>query len=263
MKIQPVSKKFLPAALAASLMLGSAASVYAAGFPQFPVTLPPRPPFPGGFPGIPARPVLSNVLTRITQIVGRIFPNFPITRFSFASAAKADLVISSISEKQVASIIAGSQNQGGVRIAGANMPVEFTQPISASTQVLLASSDTKGVSEKPTPMSPQEAVLGLHKTFSQAFLASGLSSTEADKNATNLVTALAAVKSSYNSKGDVNGKKVNQLVRLIGPSRAALPGMLRVVSNNPNPETFQQIQDTVSSLETVGGFVKEVNDHSF
>lgn len=245
MKIHPVSKKFLAAVsagLTASLILGSTSTVYAQ------------------FIGLPS---LSNVVTRVTTIVQRIFSSSPLITFSFASAAKADLVISTISEKQVASIIAGSQNQGGVRIAGANMPVEFAQPISASTQVVLASSDAKGVSEKPAPISPQEAVLGLHQTFSQAFIASGLSSTEADKNATNLVTALAAVKSSYNNNGDINAKKVNHLVRLIEPSRAALPGMLRVVSNNPNPETFQQIQDTVSSLETVGGFVKQVNDNSF
>ncbi|HEY9873288.1 MAG TPA: hypothetical protein V6D12_07615 [Candidatus Obscuribacterales bacterium] len=244
MKIQPVSKKFLAAVsagLAASLILGSTSTVYA----QVPL------------------PSISNVVTRITTTVQRVFSSSPLITFSLASAAKADLVISTISEKEVASIIAGSQNQGGVRIAGANMPVEFTQPISASTQVVLASSDAKGVSDKPTPISPQEAVLGLHQTFSQAFIASGLSSSEADKNATNLVTALAAVKSSYNNNGDINAKKVNHLVRLIEPSRAALPGMLRVVSNNPNPETFQQIQDTVSSLETVGGFVKQVNDNSF
>ena len=166
------------------------------------------------------------------------------------TSAQAAEVAGSLTEAEVRAILRGDRSS--VPIPGSGVSVASSQP-----GVLLASSQLETVAQGSS--SANAAVSGLYNTFNQAFIAGGVTSTQADRNAVNLVVALSSIKGTLRNNGYISLREVNRLVKAIDPSIAALPGLLQAVNNNPSVERFQQIQDTVSALELVGIYIKAVN----
>ncbi len=163
------------------------------------------------------------------------------------TAKNTAVVLVAVSEDHTRDIIASITNPTGVNLA-------------SSTGVLVASLQPVAIPQTTALNEKEQSVEKLYNRFNQAFIASGLDETEAKTNAKNLVLAIAGVKTSIKPRNQIDVKKVNELARLIEPANKALPGMLKVVSNNPSPEAFHQIKDTVTALETVGIYVKAVQD---
>ena len=164
-------------------------------------------------------------------------------------------VVTTLSPATVAAILANIQSSLPTQVPGNAVAAS----LSRSTGTLVASSEPMFIAQaQDTTAGVREAYDGL----TQAFIAGGVDATNAQRNAANLLIALASVKYAAPVGGGVNLPQINRLATLIQPSIAALPG-LRKALDNPNLSltTFRQIQATIGVLEPVALLVRVVNEN--
>jgi hypothetical protein len=188
------------------------------------------------------------------SLIAEFTDNFMKAGATPPTAVNTAIVTVAVSEDSSKSLISSIENQGGVANA------RYRVPVASNLGVLVASTQPVAIAQEPELPTTEQAVGDLYNTYVQAFVASGVNDRDAKRDAKNLVVALAGIKNSIKAKNLVDIKKVNQLAGLIKPSIAALPGMQKALNNNPSAETFHQIKDTVVGLQTVGVFVKTVQD---
>lgn len=180
-------------------------------------------------------------------------------------ATRIAAVIVNSTPAEIINILSRIQNrQGTLPTSSPGLPVAGSfsrRELSTSSETLVASSGSIFLAQSSgSSVDNEAAVSELYNIFTQAFVAGGNSSGDAQKNASNLLVALSTVKYAITPNGAVNLRQVNQLSRLIQSPITALPGMLTATRNNPTVETFRQIQATVNVLEPITLLVQAINE---
>ncbi len=172
-------------------------------------------------------------------------------------------VVTTLTPATVNAILAGRRPQSSLPTPRAGSAVAAS--LSSSTGTLVASSEPMFVAQTSvTPVQNTEAaVTEAYDALTQAFIAGGVSPTNAQSNAANMLIALASVKYAAPVGGGVNVGQINRIATLIQPAIADLPGLRKAITDNPNLSlaTFRQIQATIGILEPMALLVRVVNEN--
>ncbi|MGB3207685.1 MAG: hypothetical protein WBB28_22095 [Crinalium sp.] len=183
-----------------------------------------------------------------------------LTNAGVAPGLAANLaVVTTLTIPTVTSILANTQSSLPTPNSGSGLTA------SLSTGTLVASSEPMFLAQ--TAVTPVQnttaAVREAYDALTQAFIAGGVDPTNAQRNAANMLIALASVKYAAPLGGGVNIRQINRIATLIEPAIAALPGLRRAVTDNPNLSltTFRQVQATIGVLEPMALLVRVVNEN--